>query len=88
MRRATFDRVGGYPEIPLMEDVEMSRALHGEGQLVRIPIRVTTSSRRFIERGVLGQTLLNGWNMFRYLYLGATPEQIAGSYQSSRERSS
>ena len=88
MRRATFDRVRGYPEIPLMEDVEMARALHEEGRLVRIPIRVITSSRRFIERGVLGQTLLNGWNMFRYLYLGTTPEQIAHSYQSSREQSS
>ncbi|MGC9398482.1 MAG: TIGR04283 family arsenosugar biosynthesis glycosyltransferase [Anaerolineae bacterium] len=87
MRRETFEAVGGFPEIPLMEDVEMSRALHEVGRLVRIDPtrRVITSGRRFAERGYLRQSLLNGWNMFRYLYLGATPEQIADSYRSSRE---
>ena len=87
MRRETFEAVGGFPEIPLMEDVEMSRALHEAGRLVRIDpdVRVITSGRRFAERGYLWQSLLNGWNMFRYLNLGATPEQIARSYRSSRE---
>jgi GT2 family glycosyltransferase len=87
MRRTTFEAVGGFPEIPLMEDVEMSRALHNAGQLVRIPpqYRVITSSRRFAERGFLRQSLLNGMSMIRYLYLGATPEDIARVYRSSRE---
>ena len=57
-----------------MEDVEMSRALH-----------ITTSSQRFLERGPLRQWLLAFTNMVRYLYLGATPEQIAAGYRSSRE---
>ena len=88
MRRETFDAVGGFPEIPLMEDVEMARALHGQGKLVRLPgnLRVETSSRRFRERGVLRQILLNAGSMFRYLYLGAKPEQIAQRYRSSREQ--
>jgi rSAM/selenodomain-associated transferase 2 len=86
MRRATFERVGGFPELPLMEDVEMMRALHGEGRLVRIDHpRVVTSSRRFLERGFLRQSLMNLWSMFRYLRLGATPEDIARVYRSSRE---
>ena len=87
MRRSTFDRLGGYAEIPLMEDGEMSRALAQHGRLVRIPLplRVITSSRRFLERGANRQTLLNGWNMLRYLYLGASPQEIATSYRSSRE---
>lgn len=87
MRRVTFEEIGGFPQIPLMEDVEMSRALHERGRLVRIDpaIRVVTSSRRFEERGALRQTLLNGWNLFRYLYLGVKPERIARSYRSSRE---
>jgi rSAM/selenodomain-associated transferase 2 len=87
MRRSTFEAVGGFPEIPLMEDVEMSQALHEWGRLVRIDpaIRVTTSSRRFRERGALRQTLLNGWNLFRYFYLGASPEAITRTYRSSRE---
>jgi rSAM/selenodomain-associated transferase 2 len=88
MRRNTFIALHGFPEIPLMEDVEMSRALDRIGTIVRInpDIRVVTSSRRFKERGLLRQTFLNGFNMFRYLYLGATPDSITKSYQSSREK--
>lgn len=85
MSRATFERVGGFPEIPLMEDVEMARALHRQGKLVRIPLRVVTSSRRFLERGPLRQSLLNIWSLIRYLYLEATPEDIARAYRSGRE---
>jgi rSAM/selenodomain-associated transferase 2 len=85
MTRATFEQVGGFPEIPLMEDVEMARALHRQGRLVRIPLRVVTSSRRFLERGPLRQSLLNIWSLIRYLYLEATPEDIARAYRSGRE---
>jgi rSAM/selenodomain-associated transferase 2 len=88
MTRETFQQVGGFPEIPLMEDVEMSRALHKIGKLVRIrpSLRVITSSRRALEWGTLRQWLGNTWRMIRYLYLNATPEDILRSYQSSRER--
>lgn len=86
MYRVTFERVGGYMEIPLMEDVEMSRALYQQGLLVKIDApRVVTSSRRFLERGFLRQSLMNLWSIFRYLNLGATPEDIARAYRSSRE---
>ena len=88
MTRKTFKSVGGFPEIPLMEDVEMSRALHEMGKLVRVhpSLRVITSSRRALEWGTLRQSLGNTWRMIRYLYLNATPEDILRSYQSSRER--
>jgi glycosyltransferase involved in cell wall biosynthesis len=55
MTRRTFRQVGGFPEIPIMEDLEMMRSLHRRGRLVRIPFRVTSSSRRFSERGPLRQ---------------------------------
>lgn len=88
MRSSTFKKIGGFPEIPLMEDVEMSRALNHIGKLIRIDpkLRVRTSSRRFQEQGLIRQSLLNTINMVRYLYLGATPHDIARSYRSSRER--
>lgn len=88
MSRATYERVGGFPDIPLLEDVEMARALHEVGKLVRIPLRVATSSRRFQERGVLRQLLQDIWLETRYLCLGATAEDIARCYVSSRERAS
>lgn len=84
MTRVTFGRIGGFPEIPLMEDVEMSRALYREGRLVRLSLRVITSSRRYIGRGPLRQALLNRWNLFRYLYLGVTAEEIARTYCSGQ----
>ncbi|MBN1582333.1 MAG: TIGR04283 family arsenosugar biosynthesis glycosyltransferase [Anaerolineae bacterium] len=86
MSRATFDQIGGFAEIVLMEDVEMMRTLHLVGRLVRPDLRVITSSRRFVERGPLRQWLLSFWCMIRYLYLGATPEDIARVYVSSREK--
>jgi hypothetical protein len=86
MSRRIYDQVDGFPEIPLMEDVEMARQLHGAGEIVRVPLRVITSSRRFLENGPLRQWLLSFRCMIRYLYLGATPEDIVRVYRSSRER--
>ncbi len=88
MARATFERVGGFREQPLLEDVEMARAMHRAGRLVRLPLRVVTSSRRFLERGPLRQSLLDTWCLVRYLVLGATAEDVARMYRSSRERAS
>lgn len=87
LRRSIFDQIGGYPEIPLMEDVELARGMARTGQLARIDARVVTDSRRMLERGAVRQILGNAWRMFRYLYLGATAQDIARSYQSSREES-
>ncbi|MDY7078218.1 MAG: TIGR04283 family arsenosugar biosynthesis glycosyltransferase [Chloroflexota bacterium] len=87
MSRSTYEQVAGFQEIPLMEDVEMSRVLNGIGRLVRVPLpmRVITSSRRFAERGAIRQSLLNLYCLIRYLYFGATAEEIARVYRSSRE---
>lgn len=85
MRRASFERTGGFPPIPLMEDVEMARALHRLGRLRRSRLPVITSGRRFIERGPLRQAVLSVTCMLRYLYMGATPQAIARAYRSSRE---
>ena len=85
IRRSAFEEIGGFPEIPLMEDVELARAMVKKGKLIRIDSLVLTDSRRHIENGPLRQVLGNAWRMIWYLYLGATPQQIADSYRSSRE---
>ena len=46
VRRTAFERLGGYPEIPLMEDVELTRRLKRLGRLASLALRVTTSARR------------------------------------------
>ena len=80
MTRKVFEKFGGFPEIPIMEDLEMSRSLRRLGRLVRIPLRVTTSSRRYSSRKPRQQWLLNIKCVFLYLYLGKTPEDIKKIY--------
>jgi rSAM/selenodomain-associated transferase 2 len=82
MRRDTFEKVGGFPEIPIMEDLEMSRSLAQVGRLVRITLRVRTSSRRFSGRTPRNQWLLSIRCVILYLYFGATAEQIKTIYYS------
>jgi rSAM/selenodomain-associated transferase 2 len=83
MKREVFERVGGFPEIPAMEDVEMARALGQIGRLVRIPLRVTSSSRRFLERGPVRQMWLNASVVLCYLYLDTPVDEIARTYCTS-----
>jgi len=83
MTRQAFQQVGGFPEIPIMEDLEMMRSLRRLGRLVRIPLRVTSSSRRFLERGPMRQLWLDVRLVLRYLVLDATPEEIARIYHNT-----
>jgi hypothetical protein len=88
MKRSTFEKVAGFPEIPIMEDLEMSRSLDRAGQLVRIPLRVQTSSRRFSEEKPRGQWLLSIKCVILYLYFGKTAEEIKSIYyQGARQES-
>lgn len=80
MTRSTFEKSGGFPEIPIMEDLEMSRSLDKLGQLVRIPLRVRTSSRRYSEKRPRQQWLLNVKCVILYLYFGKTAEEIREIY--------
>jgi len=80
VRRDLFDRVGGFPDIPLMEDVALTRALREHGRPLCIRERVVTSSRRWEERGILRTMLL--MNRLRLAYfLGADPERLAERYR-------
>ncbi|TVP93290.1 MAG: glycosyltransferase [Thioalkalivibrio sp.] len=79
--RSAFDAVGGFPGIPLMEDVEMSRRLKrqaGRPACVRSP--VVTSSRRWEERGVV-RTILLMWRLRLAYWRGADPAWLAERYR-------
>ena len=60
VRRAIFEQMGGYAEIPLMEDIDFMRRLprYGRCALIR-DYPVTTSARRFVEHGMVRQEALN-----------------------------
>lgn len=52
VRRSVFEQMGGFREMPLMEDWDFSRRLGKEGRVVVSPLRIVTSSRRFRRHGV------------------------------------
>ena len=83
VRRAALEAVGGVPDVPLMEDFELARALRPLGRLVLADATVVTSARRFLERGVLRTK----WRMF-YVWLryrlGTPPDRLARLYHASK----
>ena len=79
VRRGVFERMGGFPEQPLMEDVEFSRRLKREGRMACLRSRVRTSSRRWEKHGIVRTMLLMWWIRFRY-WLGASPAALKRLY--------
>jgi rSAM/selenodomain-associated transferase 2 len=86
--RQVFEELGGYPDIPLMEDVALSRALRRRARPCCLWERVITSSRRWERNGVLRTVVLMWW--LRLLYrLGVSPQRLHRLYYSvppARER--
>jgi rSAM/selenodomain-associated transferase 2 len=75
VRRQVFELLGGYADIPLMEDVEFTRRLKRVGRLACLRLAVVTSARKWEREGVL-RTICLMW-LFRFLYwLGVPPERL------------
>jgi rSAM/selenodomain-associated transferase 2 len=77
--RAAFDKVGGFPDIALMEDVAMSKRLKRVSRPLCLAARVVTSGRRFDERGLLRTVLLMARLRLSY-FLGTEPAVLARRY--------
>ncbi|MBI3812364.1 MAG: TIGR04283 family arsenosugar biosynthesis glycosyltransferase [Nitrospirae bacterium] len=83
VRRSVFERLGGYPEWPLLEDLEFGRRLKAAGKVVFLSQSVTVSSRRWDREGVGYATLRN--QIFVLLYfLGVSPMRLARWYRPVR----
>jgi rSAM/selenodomain-associated transferase 2 len=74
IRRDVFQRLGGYTDIPLMEDLDLSRRM----------TRVVTSSRRWRRDGAL-RTILRMWTLRLLYFLGVSPARLARFYADTRE---
>jgi rSAM/selenodomain-associated transferase 2 len=83
VRRQIFEQMGGFPDIPLMEDIEFSRRLKRRGPTAALTDRVTTSFRRWEHDGPL-RTILLMWTL-RFLYwLGVRPARLNQWYRAVR----
>jgi len=80
VRAEAFRAVGGYPEIPLMEDVELSRGMRRAGRTALLPLRVESSGRRWEAWGAL-RTVLFMWGLRLGHLLGRTPSRSAEAYR-------
>ncbi len=83
MHRALFEEVGGFPEIALMEDIEMSRRLKRHSHPVRLKDTVETAARRWQEKGIM-RTILLMWGMRLAYWAGVDPKRLAGWYRHVR----
>lgn len=81
VRRTLFESFNGFANIPLMEDVEFCRRLKRVSQPSFQRGVVTTSSRRWEQRGIL-RTVLQMWRLRFAYFLGVSPQHLARQYYS------
>lgn len=79
VRRAVFEQLGGFKQIPIMEDIDFLRRLRRRGCVTLINQPVTTSARRFLRHGIIRQQLLDILLVALYL-LGVSPERLSKLY--------
>ncbi len=83
VRREVFDRLGGFPELELCEDLEFSRRLKRAGRVACLRARVTTSARRWSRDGV-ARTVLRMWLIRTMYLLGVAPARLKRMYSDTR----
>ncbi len=79
VRRRDFEEAGGFPDLPLMEDIALSRVLKSIGRPRCLRERAVTSGRRWERRGVLSTVFLM-WRLRAGYWLGVDPRRLARSY--------
>lgn len=79
VRRAALESLGGIPQAPIMEDLDLVHAMRRVGRVARIPLAVTTSSRRYLEAGALRAWLRNAAAVGAW-WLGLPRARIAAWY--------
>lgn len=81
VRRETLERIGGVPDMPLMEEFELCKRLRQEGRLVLAPATVVTSERRFRKLGVL-RTYARMWRVSFGYRLGQPLDELKRIYEA------
>ncbi len=79
--RVLYDTVGGFPDIPLMEDVAMARALRGRIDL--LPAHAITDASRYQGEGWMRRGGRNLWTLARY-FAGVSPERLVRGYEGDQ----
>ncbi len=84
VRRRVFERVDGFPDWPLMEDVEMARRIRGAGRLAIVPSDCVASSRRWLRGGLCRRYFISKLVSLGY-HLGEPPDVLARLYERGED---
>ncbi len=79
LKASVFQEVGGFPNLPIMEDFELMRQLRKLGKVNIVPAKVITSGRRWLKLGVFKTTLINQVAIIGY-FLGVSPSKLRDWY--------
>jgi rSAM/selenodomain-associated transferase 2 len=79
VRRTVFERIGGFPSLPLMEDIAFSRMLKRHGRIVPLRATVLTSARRWQRHGIV-RTVVLMWCLRSAYHLGVPPAWLRRWY--------
>ena len=80
LRAQVFHEIGGFADLPIMEDFELMRRLRQRGKISIVPQPVMTSARRWLQKGILKTTLINQLMVLGYL-AGISPVRLVKLYQ-------
>ncbi len=83
IRKDIFEKLGGYKEIELCEDLDIARRLKKEGKVIRLPLFATTAARRWEKAGLV-KTILLMWIIRLLFYAGVSPKRLAKLYRDVR----
>lgn len=81
--REALEAVGGFADWPILEDLHFIRRLRRHGRLAILPGPVTTSGRRFVQRGVV-RTVATNWLIWALYLLGVSPHRLSRLYRHIR----
>lgn len=79
VRKTIFEQLHGFPEIPLMEDVALSKMLRSLSAAMIWPHPVTTSSRKWEQNGIL-KTVFLMWRLRFAFFCGVSPHKLVNDY--------
>src|SRR5206468_1384837 len=80
LSRALFEELGGFADLPILEDYELVNRLRRRGRVVTVAEPATTSGRRWQRLGVFRTTLINQFVLLGF-HLGVPPKKLTRIYQ-------
>jgi rSAM/selenodomain-associated transferase 2 len=84
LRKEVFNRIGGFADMPLMEDIEISGRLKEKGRIVFVRPPIEASPRRWLEEGLVYTTLRDWFIAISYKFLNVSPEKLIKYYKNIR----